>query len=175
MMNPSCKSKTVRRGRAWGRERGFTAFEALIAAAILAFLTATVSTALMAGRAQSKVARDTMAASMLGQALMEEVMRLPVTDPLGYKTMGPDPGETRSTFNAVDDYHGYTDGPNTITDLGGNAYPAAYQAFVRKVSVQAVTYTPSGWNRTINGMLVTVTVSSADGRTLITLQRVACN
>ncbi|HVX85262.1 MAG TPA: hypothetical protein VH253_10795 [Phycisphaerae bacterium] len=181
MTNASCKLRQVR--RACGG--GFTAFEALIAAAILAFLTATVSTALMAGRAQSRVARDTVGASMLGQALMEEVMRLPVTDPQGYKTMGPDPGETRATFNAVDDYDGYTDGPGTvadghgnytlITDLAGNAYPTAYQGFIRKVSVQGVSYTPTGWTRTISGMLVTVTVSSADGRTLITLQRVACN
>ncbi len=48
--------------------RGFTAIEALIAAAILAFLTAAVSGALMAGRQQSKFARDTVYASMLARA-----------------------------------------------------------------------------------------------------------
>src|ERR1035437_10136807 len=94
--------------RSWaGRpcHRGFTAFEALLAAGILAILTAAVSGALMAGRAQSKLARDTLYASMLGHAMMDEVMRLPVTDPLGYTNLGPDPGETRPTFNCVKDYH----------------------------------------------------------------------
>lgn len=157
------------------RVGGFTAFEALIAAVILAFLTSTVSTALMAGRAQSRAARDMMAASMLGQSLMEEVMRLPVTDPQGSKTMGPDPGETRSTFNCVDDFDGYTDGPTGVADLAGNAYPSGYQGFVRTVGVSAVTYTPVGWNRTVNGMLVTVTVKTSDGRELIKLQRLAVN
>jgi hypothetical protein len=147
----------------------------LIAAAILAFLTATVSSALMAGRAQSRVARDMVAASMLGQTLMEEVLRLPVTDPQGYKTMGPDPGEARATFNCVDDYDGYTDGPTGMGDLAGNVYPTAYQGFVRKVTVTAAGYTPAHWGRTVSGMLVTVTVSTSDGRELIKLQRVACN
>jgi type II secretory pathway pseudopilin PulG len=157
------------------RRRGFTAFEALIAAVILAFLTSTVSTALMAGRAQSRMARDMVAASMLGQALMEEVMRLPVADPRGYKTVGPDPGEVRGTFDCVDDFDGYTDGPTGVTDLAGNAYPSGYQGFVRTVGVTTVSYTPAGWNRTVSGMLLTVTVKGSDGRELIKLQRLACN
>ena len=162
-------------GRNSIRRGGFTALEALIAAAILAFLTATVSGALMAGRAQSRMARDMVAASMLGQSLMEEVMRLPVKDPQGALTIGPEAGEVRSTFNAVDDYHGYSDGLTTITDLAGNGYPAAYQGFVRQVSVSPTTYTPSGWGLTVSAMLVTVTVSSSDGRELIKIQRTACN
>jgi type II secretory pathway pseudopilin PulG len=153
--------------------RGFTAFEALLAAAILAFLTAAVSGALAAGRAQSKLARDTMYASMLANALVDEVMRLPITDPQGYTTMGPDPGESRTTFNCVKDYNNYTDGPTTVSDIAGNAYPSAYQSFTRKVTVAAVTFAPAGWGRTIAGMQVTVTVSR-DGQELIAIKRVAC-
>ena len=74
---------------------GFTAIEALVAATILAILTAAVSGALMAGRAQSKLGRDTLAASCLAQSLMDEIMRLPFNDPLGYTTLGPDGNETR--------------------------------------------------------------------------------
>jgi type II secretory pathway pseudopilin PulG len=155
--------------------RGFTAFEALIATAILAFLVATVSGALMAGRQQSKLARDTLYASMLAKALMDEAMRLPATDPSNSITMGPDAGETRngaSPFDCVKDYHGYTDGPNNITDLASNAYPSVYQTFTRTVTVAPVTYTPTGWGQSLSGLLVTVTVSR-DGRALVTLQRVA--
>src|ERR1044072_743349 len=84
------------------RRRGFTAFEALLAAAILAFLTAAVSGALMAGRQQSKMARDTLNASYLAQSLMDEILRLPFSDPLGYNSMGPDGNESaRSSFDNV--------------------------------------------------------------------------
>ncbi len=157
--------------------RGFTAFEALIATAILAFLVASVSGALMAGRQQSKLARDTLYASMLAKALMDEVMRLPATDPTNSTPLGPIAGETRNgatAFNYVKDYNGYTDGPNHITDWANNTYPTIYQPFTRSVVVSQVTYTPAGWGQTLSGFLVTVTVSR-DGQTLVTEQRVAFN
>jgi prepilin-type N-terminal cleavage/methylation domain-containing protein len=161
--------------------RGFTAFEVLLASAILAILTAAVSGALMAGRAQSKMARDTLNASMLCHALLDEVMRLPTTDPHGYTTLGPDAGETRSgttAFNSVKDYCYYTDGVGTstptITDIAGNAYQTVYQTFVRVVSEQSISYTPANWSATVTGLLVTVTVSR-DGVVLSKLQRFACN
>jgi len=173
------------RGTRWKYSgRGFTAVEALIAAAILAILTAAVSGALMAGRAQSKLARDTLSASFLAQTLMDEIMRLPFNDPLGNNTMGPEAGEVRATFDNVDDYSGYTDGPGNvadgsgvlhpIADLAGNAYPDAYQGFVRTVTMSAVSSTPSGWGRTVTGLQVNVTVSK-DGANLIVLQRIAWN
>jgi type II secretory pathway pseudopilin PulG len=157
------------------RRRAFTALEALIAAAILSFLTAAVSGALMAGRAQSKLARDTLAASFLAQSLMDEVMRLPFDDPLGYTTFGPDNGETRSTFTNIDDYHNYSDGSGTgvtITDLAGNSLPDTYQVFKRTVTMSTVSTSPMNWNRTINGLLITVTVTR-DGEELMKLQRIA--
>jgi prepilin-type N-terminal cleavage/methylation domain-containing protein len=168
--------------RSLGR-RGFTAVEALVAVTILAILTAAVSGALAAGRAQSKLARDTVAASFLAHSLMDEISRLPFDDPEGCTTMGPDSGEAgRGSFDNVDDYYGYADGPGNvadgqgrlhpISDFAGNAYPDAYQGFRRTVTMTAVSATPSGWNRTVNGLLVTVAVSR-DGVELIKLQRVA--
>ncbi len=155
------------------RQRGFTAVEALVAATILSILTAAVSGALMAGRAQSKLARDTLNASFLAQSLMDEINRLPFNDPQGYTTMGPDPGETtRITFDNIDDYCGYTDGPNNIADLAGNAYPDVYQPFTRTVSMTAVSMAPSNWSRTMNGLLISVSVSR-DGVELVKLQRIA--
>jgi MSHA pilin protein MshD len=157
------------------RRRAFTTIEALIAATILAILTAAVSGALMSGRAQSKMARDTLSASFLAQTLMDEILRLPFNDPQGYTTMGPDPGETRTTFDNVDDYYGYTDGGTaTITDLAGNPYPDTYSGFTRSVTMTAISTSPAGWNRTLTGLLVTVTVSK-DGSELIRLQRIAWN
>jgi MSHA pilin protein MshD len=159
---------------AFRAHRGFTAVEALVAATILAILTAAVSGALMAGRSQSKLARDTLSASFLAKSLMDEIVRLPFNDPLGYTMMGPDGGQTRATFDNVDDYYGYADGPGTITDLAGNAYPDAYGGFGRTVSMSAVSTSPPGWNRTLTGLLVTVSVSK-DGVELVKLQRIAWN
>lgn len=161
----------------------FTAIEALTAAVILAILTAATSGALYAGRAQSQLARDTLSASFLAQSMMDEVMRLPADDPHGYNTLGPDPLDTtRTTFDYVGNYGGYTDGPgawagntgtvSTITDFAGNAYPTPYQEFVRTVTITAVSQTPAGWGRTLTGLLVTVSVSK-NGVTLIQLQRIA--
>jgi prepilin-type N-terminal cleavage/methylation domain-containing protein len=178
MRQPSARPQPPFRPR-----RGFTAIEALIAATILAILTAAVSGALSAGRAQSKLARDTISASFLAQSLMDEIIRLPFEDPLGYTTIGPDPGESsRATFNNIDDYYGYTDGPGNvpdssanlhpIADYAGNAYPDAYQPFTRTVTMTAISNTPPGWNRTVNGLLITVSVSR-DGIELVKLQRIA--
>ncbi|HEY4328183.1 MAG TPA: type II secretion system protein [Phycisphaerae bacterium] len=154
--------------------RAFTAIEALIAATILAILTAAVSSALMAGRQQAKLARDTLSASFLGQSLMDEIMRLPFNDPNGVGVMGPDGAETRPTFNNVDDYCGYTDGPATITDIAGNAYPSTYTGFIRTVSMTAVSTTPSNWNKTLTGLLITISITK-DGVELVKLQRIAWN
>jgi type II secretory pathway pseudopilin PulG len=157
------------------RRHAFTTIEALVAATILAILTAAVSGALMAGRGQSKAARDTLAASFLAQSLMDEIVRLPFNDPQGYTSMGPDPGESRATFDNVDDYCGYTDGgTSTFTDLAGNPYPDSYMGFTRTVSMAAISTAPAGWNRTLTGLLITVSVTK-DGSELIRLQRIAWN
>lgn len=160
-------------GQLKGR-RAFTAFEVLLAAAILAIITAAVSSALMAGRAQSQLARDTLYASMLAHSMMDEVTRLPTADPHGYTTLGPDSGETRTTFNSIKDYNGYTDGPTGITDLAGTTFPDVYQTFTRTVTVANKTYTPAGWGYTVSGLLITVNVTK-NGNSLVTLQRFACN
>lgn len=129
----------------------------------------------MAGRQQSKLARDTLYASMLAKSLMDEIMRLPAADPSNSTTMGPDSGETRNgsnPFDSVKDYDGYTDGPGNITDYASNSYPSIYQTFTRTVSVTPVTYSPAGWGQSLSGLLVTITVKR-DGQTLVTEQRVA--
>jgi len=152
--------------------RGFTAIEALFAAVLLAVLTAAVSGALMAGRQQSKLARDTLSASFLAQALMDEIMRLPFDDPTGDKTVALQVGGTRLSANNIGDYSGYADGPSNITDIASNIYPDTYQGFTRTVTTTAVSTSPSGWNKTLNGLLVTVSVSR-DGVELLKLQRIA--
>lgn len=152
------------------RTRAFTAFEALIAATILAFLTAAVGGALAAGRQQTKTARDTLYASMLAKAMMDEVCRLPAGT---QTTFGPGT-LTRASFTTANNYDGYSDGPTNITDLGGNAFTDVYQPFVRKVTVTVAPAAPSSWGQPITGVLVTVTVGR-NNITIITLQRAVYN
>lgn len=157
--------------RSCGRLRGFTALEALLATALLAVLTATVSGALMAGRQQSALARETLIAASLADNLMDEITRLPFADPNGYDTFGPDPGEgARGQYDNMDDYHNYTDGSDGLTDAAGVAYPAEYQGYGRQVTAAALRVSPEGWGTSCTGLMITVTVTR-DGRTLATLTR----
>ena len=113
-------------------------------------------------------------ASLVEQMVFQEEM-VRAGAPPGVNTIGPDSGETsRTQYNAQDDYSGYTDGYGTstatITDLAGNSYPTAYQTFTRSVTMTATSYTPSGWGRTINGLLVKVTVSR-NGQAVATIEQ----
>lgn len=157
------------------RRAGSMALEVLLATAILAIISLTVSNALMAGRQQTSYAQDSMYASFLAQALLEELQRLPYSDPNGYNVLGPDPGQsTRNTFNNQDDYSGWTDGVGTgyptIVDLAGNAYPTPYQGFTRTVTMTPQAVSPSGWNRTINGLMTTIVVTK-NGRVCARLEQ----
>ena len=155
--------------------RGFTAFEVLLATAVLAFISIAVSSAMMAGRQETSNAQYTMYASFLGQELMEEILRLPYNDPSGTNTLGPANGQsTRQQFTSQGNYSGYTDGAGTstatIADLAGTTYPTQYQVFTRTVTMTPTSYSPSGWGRTISGLLVTVTVSK-NGQTITTIDQ----
>lgn len=159
------------------RSGGFTAFEVLLATSILAIISLAVSSALMAGRAQASNAQNTVYASLLAQELMEEIMRLPYTDPNGQNYLGPGPGETtRQSYDNRGDYSGYTDGAGTtiptITDLAGNAYPGAYQSFARTVTMTPTSYNPPGWGRSVAGLLVSVKVTR-ENQTCATVEQFA--
>lgn len=155
------------------RARGFTALETLLAAGILAIVAAAVSGALSAGRMQSRNAQDTVHASMLARALMDEIIRLPYTDPHGYTSLGPDSGEnSRAQYDNIDDYHNYTDGPSNLSDLLGNVYPSELQGFTRSGVMTPTSFSPPGWPMSPTGLLITVTVRK-NGATLVILQRIA--
>ncbi len=166
MFRPS-QSMGRRAGVIGHRRGGFTAFEALLASAILAMVSISVGTALMAGRQQSAMAQKTTYAAMVGRALMDEVLRFPY----GNQSTAPDANEYRRTnVNVLSDYNNYSDGPNNISDLSGSLYPTEYQELTRKVTITPTTLTPTGWTTGVSGEMVTVTVS-LNGVTLVTLQR----
>lgn len=151
-----------------GSVPGFTAFETLIAIAILAILTAAVSGALSAGRQQSHAANELLQARMLGEALLDEVLRLPPSSNINKNIATA--GITRQTAVDLQDYQNYTDGPQNIRDMNGAVYPAGMQGFTRKVTVTRL------GTMTLNKMtlpspcVVTITVTR-DGKQLLNQSR----
>jgi len=135
--------------RASRRQRGgaFTLLEALLAAVILVIaVTAVVMPFTVGMRTQMVEARQTLAVP-LAEELMEEVLLRPFEEPYDGDeqaeppaAFGPEAEETsRDQFSAIDDYHGYTDPPGTITDPGGSVIddPAA-EGLSRHVTVAYV-------------------------------------
>ncbi len=149
------------------RGGGFTLAEVLLASAILAVMVTAVTSAIVAGQAQSYDALHEERAMALGEALLEEVLSRPYHDPGGENTFGPDGGEDaadRSTFDAVDDFHGYAEAAGGVNDPAGVMYPDLYQRFGRSVQVAADTVSVPAFGTTQNVLAVTVTVAEPGGR-----------
>jgi len=133
--------------------------EALLAAVILAVaITAITVPFTAAAQNQQDEARSTLAVS-LAQGMMEEILSKPFRDPQGSTQVGPDPGETsRSLFDNIDDYDGYTEGPGQIVTLNGKLVndPAGV-GLSRHVSTTYVYV--SDQNTTVPSTFIRVTVT----------------
>ncbi len=146
-----------------GSRAGFTLIEALLASAVLAFVVAALTQAIVAGQMQTYDAMHSGRAMALAEAMMEEILVLPYDDPGGGLVIGPDAGEvTRQDFDDIDDYHGFTEALGTLTDAEGNLYPSLFQKFTRFVTVTADTVDIPAFNSTQHGITITVTVREGD-------------
>lgn len=134
--------------------RAFTLIEVLIALALLGAAVIAVTQAVTAGQMQSHAALHRAHATMLAEAMIEEILSKPYGDPqppLG--SSGP-----RGDFQEIGDYHGFEESPGEIADHAGRDYPEAFQSFTRIVTVEPQTRTvPLLGDR--DGLLVTVTVA----------------
>lgn len=148
-----------------GRARGFTLAEVLLASVILALLVAAVSHGLVVGQTHTLDAMSDMRAVAIAEATLEQVLAEPYTDPDGDTSAGPDGGEsTLATFDAMDDYHGFSEAAGALTDPAGNAYPSAYQTFSRSITAAYGSVNVPALGGSHNGLTVTITVSDAGGR-----------
>ncbi len=137
----------------------------LIASAILSFVTLGIVQAVSAGQTRTLDALKRARADALAEVLLEEVLSKPYADPDADTAFGPDAGEsTRAGFDAVDDFHGYSELAGALADHAGLAYPTAYQGFDRSVTVVAVTNNVGDLGGDHVGMEVTVTISEPNGR-----------
>ena len=150
--------------------RGFTLLEVLLSAAILSVITLAVVQAVAVGQQHTLDALGDGRATFLAEATLEEVLALPYTDPGGDTAAGPDAGESgRDDFDAMDDYHGWSQAAGALTVPSGAAYPTPYQGYSRSVTVVYETVTIAGLGGDHTGLTITVTVT--DGGRAFTISR----
>lgn len=153
------------------RRRAFTLLECLSASAILAVVVVATCAAVSTGQSATDISLHRIRASALADALMEEIASEPYEDPNGATTPGPDAGETsRSLFNNIDDFHGYSEKAGALADASGKTYPSEYQRFARSVTCVYTTQTLAPFGD-MSGILVTVTVTDSKSNLTWVLNR----
>ena len=140
--------------------RGFSIVEAVMATAIVGIMTTSMLTSLSGSRLAMARTSDRAAGMLLAQAMMQEILTLPYSDPGGSLTIGPEAGEggpDRSKFNDVDDYNGWAETPPAAKN-GAAVNGAA--GFTRSVAVDWVTTanlaTTSATDKGVKRIVVTV-------------------
>jgi MSHA pilin protein MshD len=148
---------------------GFTLAEVVLASAVLMFVVAAFSHAIVAGQQKAHAAVNESRATSLLDALMAEIMTKPYAPGLLDGDIGPEVGETRSTFDAIDDYHGHSETPGALMDATGTAYPPSYDRFVRSVSIEEADDFVEVYKRYYSGLRIIITVT--DGPRTWTIER----
>ncbi|MCC6679763.1 MAG: prepilin-type N-terminal cleavage/methylation domain-containing protein [Phycisphaeraceae bacterium] len=143
---------------------GFTLPEVLLASAVLLFIVAAFTQAVVSGQMHVYEAIHQVRATALAEAMMDEVLSKPYDDPDGASAAGPEKGEDdRDEFDNADDFDGYSEDPGAVADFAGELYGQPYQVFSRSV---AATYTTRNMlGQDIDGLLITVIVTDQRGRT----------
>ncbi len=136
--------------------------ESLIASTILAVAVIAVSQAVVAGQMQTFDALHRARAVELAEALMDEVLRLPYTDPDG---TGGEVG--RANFDDLADFNGFNETAGTLADAAGTVYPPQFQGFTRSASVVPANggsgISVTGFGSPLVGLTTTVTVQDTAG------------
>jgi MSHA pilin protein MshD len=144
------------------RARAFTLAEAIIAVVITSgMLVASLNVIGSAAKSRS-IQLERTKGSALARDLMAEVVRNRYKDPLN-TVFGAEGGETRSTFDDIDDYNGYVETSAKARD--GTVLPGA-AGWTRRVDVAWVQVNDLVTVRSLDGHLkrITVTVTSPGGR-----------
>jgi MSHA pilin protein MshD len=147
--------------------RGFTLIEALIASFVVAVATVGVGSMLAATSQQSGAMNDSSIGQALARQLMEEIASKPIEDSTGAISLGPESGETsRSQYDQIDDYNGYSDTTSSIQMLDGTTVNLGNgQTYTRSVAVEYRTTASGAASNasTAPFCVVSVTVTAANG------------
>jgi type II secretory pathway pseudopilin PulG len=153
MMKRCRASSSLRR-----RSRAFTLAEVCVSVLIVGVMLAAAAQTLgQSSMLQFRISERTRA-KQLARALMAEILQQTYVETIGTPTFGPEGGETRATYDDVDDYNGLTETSPTSKDGTSLNVPSA-----------------STWKRTVsvvwmNGSTLTVAAPQAEtGVKLITV------
>jgi len=147
------------------RLNAFTLVEATISLLIVAImLTAALATVGTSSRNRDQQ-QEMLRGATLARRLMSEIVAQKYQQPSATTTvLGPETGETRATFNDVDDYNGYTDSPPI--DSSGIAI-SGYTGWSRSVEVKwadPATLLPAATQSETGIKRIVVTVTAPSGR-----------
>jgi len=166
-------------------EQGMTLLEVILMIVVLSVGLTGVLVYFIQGVKNSSNSQISTVAAVLAQDLMEEIKSKcwdetsTTTSPCGGtvtpSTIGADGGETRATYDDVDDYNGLSDSPPE--DSQGNSMPAAFNDYTRSVSVCYVASSDLNTctGGTSNYKKITVTVSWGSVGDNVQLVTVATN
>lgn len=118
---------------------GFSMVEAIISLMIVSVMLVAVLQTVATARTAQRINDERAKGLTLADALMNEILEQPYDDPGGAAAIGVDSGETtggsRTAFDDVDDYNGWTE--TAVVDADGAAV-ANTAGFTRSVTVQYV-------------------------------------
>ena len=154
---------------------GLTLVEAVLSVMIVSVLMVSALQVMGSTVRTSLVQKDRSPAMALAQALMSEILQKKFNDPDGSSITGPEDGETRATFDDIDDYNGYSEAPPR--DAGDALIMAPVTVdespWKRSVAVTYINNTDLSDESANTGLLkIAVTVTSPLGqRTILTALR----
>jgi MSHA pilin protein MshD len=134
--------------------------EAALSVAIVGVLMSIALTSFAAIAKQRRVQAERRDAYELGQQLMHEILSCYFQDPGGSAVWGPESGETRATYDDVDDYDGYSETPPMRKD---GTVLSDYTSWTRAVAVACVDPLNPGTtiaSSTLKRVTVTVTAAT---------------
>jgi MSHA pilin protein MshD len=149
------------------RRPGFTLLEATMSLVIVSVMLTSVLATVGAFARSRSVGADQSRSMLLAQQLMSEIVQYPYYNPaskgISKVVLGPDAGQTRSTFDDVGDFAGWSESPPA--DRTGTAL-AGFTGWKRSVAVNYVSPTnPTMIVLTDQGLMrIVVTVTSASGK-----------
>jgi Tfp pilus assembly protein PilV len=166
----ACRTTPISTRRAPGRHRGFGLAEGLIASVVLATAVVAVSAAINASYAQTATMSEDVRMTQLAQQLLEEIAAKPLGDPDRTPptdtVIAPDEA-TRSQYDDVGDYNGYTDRSDDLQTAGGQAIASSDgPVYTRTVSVEFRDQPQGPASRWGDMALISVSVNSSSGLSL---------
>lgn len=128
------------------QRRGFGQLEVIISTVLVGVLMVSSFSTIAASRRSQVFESNKIRGLAIAEALMAEIVQLPMREPscdCGFGLETGESGSTRANYDDIDDYHGLLDSPPKSKS---GAACAGYSDLRRRVTVDRVM--PSDWNVT---------------------------